>query len=193
MTVGILSFGSLVTESGAELARHIVRRIDGMTTPFAVEFARSSRTRDGGPTLVPVPHGGAPVPASLLVLDDGVDVQRARELVYLRESRREADPGDRAHAVGWIKQAERIGDADECVYVALPANIDPLTPQRLADLAVASAAAGAGAARRDGISYLREQKERGVRTPLMPSYEAEILTRTGADTLGHAWARARRA
>ena len=58
MTIGILAFGSLLDEPGAELEAHIARRIEGIETPFAVEFARSSRTRDGAPTLVPVTGAG---------------------------------------------------------------------------------------------------------------------------------------
>jgi hypothetical protein len=52
---------------------------------------------------------------------------------------------------------------------------------------VSSAKAAAGERRHDGISYLQEQKARGVATPLMPAYEAEVLRRTGATDLEDAW------
>ena len=60
MGVGILAFGSIAGDPGAELAAAVTRRIE-VKTPFAVEFARSSRSRDGAPTLVPVGEGGAHV------------------------------------------------------------------------------------------------------------------------------------
>jgi hypothetical protein len=78
-----------------------------------------------------------------------------------------------------------------CLYTALPANIRPLTAYKLAELAVQSAAALAGAARRDGISYLQQQKRHGVVTPLMAPYEKAVLARTGAGDLDGAWERAR--
>ena len=54
-----------------------------------------------------------------------------------------------------------------------------------------SAAAPVGAERRDGISYLQQQKHRGIVTPLMPAYEKAVLARTSADDLAGAWERAR--
>jgi hypothetical protein len=191
VTVGILSFGSLLHDPGPELAGRIIERVAGVQTPFAAEFARSSRTRDGGPTLVPVDSGGSQLPAGVLLLEEDVDLELATELLYRRESRRNEDSGGRAAAARWIRRAGPLAGADDCIYVALPPNVSPLTPARLAELAVASAAAPAGGRSQDGISYLREQKERGVITPLMPAYEAEILARTGTSTLRDAWSRAR--
>ena len=50
----------------------------GITTPFAVEYARTSeKTRKGAPTLLgPVNAGGAPVQAQIFVLSDGVSEKR---------------------------------------------------------------------------------------------------------------------
>ncbi len=50
-----------------------------------------------------------------------------------------------------------------------------------------SAAAPAGAQRRDGISYLLQQKRRGLVTPLLPPREEAVLWRTGARDLASAW------
>ena len=192
MTVGILAFGSLLDEPGAELEAHIVRRIEGIETPFAVEFARSSRTRDGAPTLVPVRVGGAPLPATVLVLDDAVDDQLARDVLYRRETwqvgARVAEPT--AH-VDWIRDLSSFAGLRLCLFTALEANIQPLTVERLAALALRSAARAAGARKRDGISYLEEQKRRGVMTPLLPDYEAAVLRRTGARNLEDAWTHVR--
>jgi hypothetical protein len=191
MTVGILAYGSLLDDPGVELEARVVRRIEGVETPFAVEFARSSRTRDGGPTLVPVDAGGAAVRAEVLVLEDAVYEELARDLLYRRETRQVGKSVTYGAAeADWIRQISFAG-LGACFYTALEPNIDPLTVPGLADLALRSAAAGAGAKRRDGISYLEEQKRRGVVTPLMPGYEAEVLARTGGRDLADAWARAR--
>ncbi len=188
MTVGILAFGSIAEEPGTELAAAVVRRI-GVQTPFAVEFARSSRTRDGAPTLVPVSEGGAHVSATVLILDDSVTQADARAILYRRETRRpHKDAGSR---VGWIAQLTDFGGTSTCLYTALPVNIHPLTAGKLAELALRSAAAPAGVERRDGISYLQQQKRRGLMTPLMPAYERAVLTITGAGDLADAWERAR--
>ncbi len=188
MGVGILAFGSMVEEPGAELAAVITRRIK-VETPFRVEFARSSRTRDGAPTLVPVSAGGAHVHGMVLLLDDRVSAAAGRALLYRRETRRTDAAG--AGPASWITELTDWAGTSMCLYVALPANIQPLTADRLAELAVQSAAAPAGAERRDGISYLQQQKRREVMTPLMPSYEEAVLARTGASTLDDAWERAR--
>jgi hypothetical protein len=191
MSVGIVAFGSIVDEPGPELEAVTVRRVS-VQTPFAVEFARSSRTRDGGPTLVPVNEGGAAVGAVVLVLDDSIGETKARWLLYRRETRRTSESeGSGPPPVGWIAAVERFGGVETCIYTALPANIDPLTVARLAQLAVDSAVARAGATRRDGISYLEQQKERGLSTPLMPGYEVAILARTDARDLSEAWAKGR--
>ncbi len=43
--VGILAYVSLNGDSGEEIERLIAGRISDVETPFAVEFARKSRTR----------------------------------------------------------------------------------------------------------------------------------------------------
>jgi hypothetical protein len=189
MRVGILAYGSILEDPGWQLAAAITRRI-AVETPFAVEFARSSRTRDGAPTLVPVSKGGAPAPALVLVLNDSVTVADAREMLFRRETWRLSDRSAGSQA-GWITELAGFAGTVTCLYTSLQANIRPLTGEKLAELALYSAAAAAGAERRDGISYLQEQKRRGLATPLMPSYEEEVLERTGADDLAVAWRRAR--
>ena len=187
--VGILAYGSIVDEPGSELAAVVTRRIE-VETPFAVEFARSSRTRDGAPTLVPVSKGGTHVPASVLVLDDSVTVAQARAMLYRRETGRRNDLNAGSRAT-WIAELPAFATTSVCLYTAFQPNIRPLTAENLAQLAVCSAAAAAGAEHRDGISYLQQQKHRRLVTPLMPAYEKAVLTRTGARDLGDAWRRAR--
>jgi hypothetical protein len=189
MSIGILAFGSIAEDTGSALAAAVTRRIE-VHTPFAVEFARSSRTRDGAPTLVPVRQSGAHVPATVLILDDSVTMADARAMLYRRETGRlnNRNAGSRA---AWIAELPGFAGTSTCLYTALPSNIRPLTAEKLAELAVCSAAASAGAEQRDGISYLQQQKRRGVATPLMPAYEEAVLARTGACDLDGAWERAR--
>jgi hypothetical protein len=189
MSVGILAFGSMAEEPGPELAATATRRI-AVQTPFFVEFARSSRTRDGAPTLVPVRAGGAHIPATILVLDDSVTVADARAILYRRETGHLNDISAVSQAA-WIAALADFAGISTCLYTALQPNIRPLTAQKLAELAVCSAAAAAGAERRDGISYLQQQKRRGLMTPLMPGYEQAVLARTDAEDLDSAWERAR--
>jgi hypothetical protein len=51
--LGILAFGSLIDHPGWEIEEAIVERHGGICTPFAVEFARKSRTRSGGTDTCP--------------------------------------------------------------------------------------------------------------------------------------------
>jgi hypothetical protein len=189
MTAGILAFGSVNSEPGAELAAVIVGRLE-VETPFTVEFARSSRTRDGAPTLVQVSEGGAHVHAGVLILDHAVTAAAARAMLYRRETRR-ADDMPPASGASWIAELTGFAGTDICFYTALPANIWPLTADKLAELAISSAAADAGAEQRDGISYLRQQMHRGIMTPLMLPYQEAVLARTGASDLAGAWRQAR--
>lgn len=192
MTVGILAYGSLLDDPGAELQACEVRRIEGVKTPFDVEFARSSRTRCGGPTLVPVTAGGAAVSASVLVLKDTVDEEFAQDMLYRRETWQVGEPVYYRDAQGdWIRTISSFAGLDTCLYTAFESNIHSLTVAQLADLAITSASKAAGADERDGISYLKEQKRRGLVTPLMPGYEAEVLSRTGGRDLTDAWTRVR--
>ena len=57
--VGILAYGSLIDDPGSEIGEVIADVISDIETPFSVEFARSSSTRSGAPTLIPVEAGGA--------------------------------------------------------------------------------------------------------------------------------------
>ena len=83
-TIGILAYGSLIGDPGPEIEPHITRRI-ACRTPFKVEFARTSRTRKGGPTLVPY-EKGSPVAAQILVVN--VSLKEATDWLYRRETRK---------------------------------------------------------------------------------------------------------
>ena len=193
MAIGILAFGSLLADPGEELKPCVVRR-KAVKTPFAVEFARESSKRCGAPTLVPVDPGrGTRLDASVLILKDTVDEESACDMLYRRETWRVGEAVSYCDARSrWIHTLPGFDDVHVCLYTALEANIDPLTVERLAELAISSAAKAAGANKHDGTSYLREQKLRGVETPLMPRYQAEVLSRTGSEDLAEAWERIRR-
>lgn len=188
--VGILAYGSLIDDPGDEILQTLVRTVCGVCTPFSVEFARSSRTRGGGPTLIPVATGGASVRAAILVLD--TSVQKAMDMLWRRETRTSdltkvyAEPPPNQIDRVRVEQLEGFAGIDLVIYTSIGSNIEPLTPAHLADLAIASVArAPAG---KDGISYLLAAKANGIVTALSGAYEAEILSKAGAATLSEALA-----
>jgi cation transport regulator ChaC len=188
--LGILAYGSLISHPGPVLDGVTARRIPGVTTPFQVEFARSSRNRGGAPTPVPVDGGGANVAAVLLVLDESVTLEQAKDMLWRRETHHDStarrypskeNPGCNDVV---ISDLEDLGGIEHVLYIELEANIPPAsrTAERLADLAIESVAA-VGREGLDGISYLIDIKAHGVSTPLMDAYETEILRRSETRSL----------
>jgi hypothetical protein len=196
MKFAILAFGSLIDDPGEDLAPLIIEKRPGAITPFNVEFAHASVNRCGGPTLVPVARGGAPVEAVLLVLRDEVSIVAATDFLYARETGR---PGSEAQYQPdpakpnqvYIEVLRFFQDFDAVIYASTSANIEPLTADELGRRAVLSAAGPAGAANLDGIQYLIDAKRHGVRTPLMAAYERQILEMTGGASLADARERVR--
>ncbi len=195
--VGILAYGSLIEEPGKEIEPLIRERKERIETPFSIEFARSSYTRDGAPTVVPVESGGGRVHATILVLDDGVNLEEAQDLLWRRETRNECtdkhytppskpDPNRMV-----VEKLENFAGLDVVLYTKLGANITDPNAAKLADLAVKSAKAEAGRTGKDGISYLLSVKRQGISTPLMQGYENKILRKTGALSLEDALSRCR--
>lgn len=187
MAVGIIAFGSLLAKADREIDAATVEVVPGFVTSFSVEFARSSEKRDGAPTLVPC-DAGAPVDCSVIVLDERVSLGEARDLLYRRErndvgSGKTCTPRWRA----WIPEVRGFGPTEVSIYTALPGGIEPLTATHLADLAIASAQAGSGKEKRDGITYLADALDHGITTPLSAAYEREILDRQGVSNLREAW------
>ena len=187
--LGILAYGSLITDPGAELLAVTVGRTDNVPTPFPVEFARSSDGREGAPTLVPF-AGGSPVNAVIFTVD--TTPEEAANILYRREINqvgsdkvyREPAP-DRTRAV----RIDRFGDIagyDLVLSTRLAATIDPLTAEGLADLAIESARQLDDG--RDGISYLAAAQASGIVTPLTEAYQAAILAKTDTADLAAALA-----
>lgn len=191
--VGILAYGSLIDDPGREIEPLIEHSIENIQTPFSIEFARSSRTRDGAPTLVPVSTGGSPVKAKILALGDYVSLETARDILWRRETGRVGSthtykpPNHPNENTVLVDDFAGVAGLDVIISTRIGSNITPLTPNLLAELAIESARASAGAARRDGISYLITAKRNGLVTPLSPDYEAAILRMTGAVSLEGAW------
>jgi hypothetical protein len=191
---GILAFGSLIDDPGDEIAAVTVEILqDGIVTPFPVEFARSSRNRAGAPTLVPVSSGGACIAARIFVLQAGLSEQEGRDMLWRRETRRNdqeqnslprSNPGGGEISIRSLTGFHGVGLV---LHTWAAANIAPLTPQRLAELALNSARrADVAANGRDGISYLIAALRNGIRTQLSGAYEEEVLRQAGAATLAEA-------
>lgn len=193
-TIGILAYGSLIESPGHEIDPVIWERRKGVKTPFSIEFARSSFTRDGAPTVVPVESGGSPVHATILVLLDTVSQERAEDLLWRRETGNEysdkhyVPQSIKDYSMRVVKHIQDFAGLDIVLYICFSANIVDLTPGKLAELAVKSAKANAGKSRKDGISYLMSLKRQGISTPLMKEYELEIIRKTSSASLEDAWA-----
>jgi hypothetical protein len=195
--IGVLTYGSLrwhpeVLEKVLDLGSAI-----DVQTPFAIEFARTSKWRDGCPTLIPVVSGGSRVPAAVIPFRERISVSDAQTHVWRRELLRTTGTYDKKSNAGspnkvWVEPIERpIAGFDVVLAVSIGSNIVKLDGEILADLAIASARASAGDRREDGISYLIDAKKQGVETPLLPAYEEAILDRLAVASLDKAWAAAR--
>jgi hypothetical protein len=185
VTVGILAYGSLIADPREEIRNATVEIKKGVVTPFKVEFARSSRTRCGAPTLVPVDVGGAEVLAWIFVLD--VSEKEAANRLWRRETdavgsgknyKRPKKPGQNSVVVDHLENFEGVGVV---LYAKISANIPDVDAEKLASLAIISARALDNG--RDGISYLLRARANGVETPLSAKYEREILRRLKAKNL----------
>lgn len=186
MTIGIIAFGSLLPAPGREIAAATVAITFGVT-PFPVEFARQSKSRDFAPTLVPS-EVGSPVRCGVIALDDGMTLQEARDMLFRRESNNEGSGKSEADRPrSWIKEwPGGLGPAEIALYTALEDDLKDATPEQLAEKAIASARAASGRQCRDGISYLAAALDQGVRTPKSAAYEQAILDQLGAATLREA-------
>lgn len=191
--IGILAYGSLIDEPGEEIAGAIIRTMPNILTPFSVEFARQSNSRGGAPTLVPVPNGGGAVQGHVFVVD--LTEGEAANRLWRREVRKVGT--DRAYVppkvVGpntvVVKRLENFAGINVVLYTEIAANIEPLTAETLATLAIESVNKATPGL--DGISYLIAAKANGIETKLSADYEAEILRQSGCADLEAAIAKFR--
>jgi hypothetical protein len=185
-SVGILAYGSLMSDPGPEIGPLIALRIP-TTTPFPVEYARLSGKRGGAPTLVPHEAGGA-VKAAVLVLPETVSFAHAQDLLWRRETRKEGS--NRKYQERSSPNAVLVRDwpgwgLDHVVYTDFHSTGKLSIPAiDLAAAAVKSVAAAPD--EKDGISYLMDCIRHGVKTPLTDRYQAEILAQTGTSSLAEA-------
>jgi len=186
--VGILAYGSLIREPGIEIEPFITRRI--LTeTPFGVEYGRLSRSRGGGPTVVP--HlVGRPVSAEILVLNEQVPLAQAKDVLWRREVRKEGTgrryvPGNTPSSV-LVRDWGAYEGVAHVLYTDFPeaGKFAAPTAELLARAAVASVANARPG--KDGISYLVQLIGSGVETALTADYTAAVLRLTGAASLQQA-------
>ena len=184
-------------DPGKELRSFIAGTIDSVVTPFAVEFARSSGTRNGAPTLIPVDSGGSQVQGKVLVLSSRIGLDDAQTLLWRRETRNEFSA--KRYTRPRIPRRNRVvvesiadfAGLDTVLYTNIGSNIQSRTAEYLATLAISSAGDAAGEKRKDGISYLSSVINHGIVTPLMPEYRNAILRKTGGRNLDEAYRLAR--
>jgi hypothetical protein len=84
--VGILAYGSLQSDPGKGLRSSIVDRVENVTTPFKIEFAHSSKARNGPPTLIPIETGGKENSSQILVLNENIDESEGSNMLWRRET-----------------------------------------------------------------------------------------------------------
>lgn len=188
-TVGILAYGSLISDPRAEIEKARTDIIRDVMTPFHIEFARSSDGRGGAPTLVPVTSGGAHVKGQVFVMD--VSEAEATDILYRREIAKEEDmtrtykrPAQVTNNSVLVERLTNFAGLDVVLYTQIAATITPLTAEHLAALAIASVAKAPPDL--DGISYLINAKKHGIQTALSPAYEAEILKEIQCENLNEA-------
>lgn len=189
-SIGILAYGSLIDDPGCEIEAVISHKLEGVQTPFRVEFARSSCKRGGAPTLVPVEQGGEHVKAVIMILQEQVSIDEAKHMLWRRETNQVCSSKSYKHSPNpgpktvCIKELRQFHSIRIVLYTSIQPNIDGLTPRELAGRAIDSV--GKTERGRDGISYLINAKSNGIRTPLMQGYEEEIKKQTRAKSLEEA-------
>lgn len=189
MQIGVIAYGSLIADPGRELSELIVSRRHGLRTPFRVEFARASNSRGGAPTLVPVSEGGGFLECVLLVLRIGTTIEAAKDAVYRREIHRVGDknysydPDPKRSNQVYVETIRQWGGVDLALYARIEPNISAPDGEKLATLAIKSVYGEFAGQGKDGISYLMQVVNSGVRTPLTGEYIRQILAATATDTL----------
>lgn len=188
--IGILAYGSLIDNPGKEIKPIIIDRIN-CKTPFKVEFARTSSSRSGAPTLIPYETGNE-VKAVILVLENSTDLAHAKSILWRRERHNFDDkkyvevinPTNNQVVVKYIRDFENV---ETVIYTSIGKNIDgKITAEKLSQLAIESILSKAGENKKDGIRYLYESKNNSIVTKLSQEYEQAILDKTETKTLEEA-------
>lgn len=187
--VGIFAYGSLISDPGDEIEAVKLRIIENVETPFCVEFARSSSSRGGAPTLIPVRSGGRKVNGHIIVVN--ASTEEARDMLYRREihqvgsGRSYKEPAEDAKGRVRVKFIDGgLMGVATVLYTDIDPNITDPTAAKLAALAIASVREAETG--KDGISYLITAIRNCIRTALSADYAAEILRQTHTSTLEEA-------
>lgn len=190
--VGILGFGSLISNPGEEIRLWERERLN-CKTPFKVEFARISSSRKNAPTLIPVDERskGAFVNGVIFVLDESVSLKEAKSILYRREihsnnkAKQYTEPVSLTAKNVLIKELDDFAGVEKVIYTSflIQDEYKNLSPQQLANFSVNSYLECEKEEKKDGINYLIAAKKYGIETELSREYEDEILKLTGAETL----------
>lgn len=199
--VGILAYGSLISDPGDEIERNRIGIIYNVDTPFSVEFARKSENRSNAPTLIPF-KGGKSVKGQVFVMnlceDEAKNVLFRREIdkvgklrhTYKRKSSLKL-PGhvyvesftDRKK---WPKLILATSISGNMKFEKIKGNEDSYA-ERLAYNAIISVSNAKPS--RDGISYLNDAIGNGIDTFLSEKYKNRILELTYSQCLCQALVR----
>jgi len=166
--IGILAFGSLISDPQREI-QSATAETRKVKTPFPVEFARTSKSRGGAPTLAPVSSDGAHVDAVLYLLKPGTSTARAKDILWRREVRKVGSnkqyvqPDSPTTADVLICQLSHFQGVEVVIYVDFldEGKLTSPTPAQLAKLAIASVRDRKVENGLDGISYLIDAKCNG--------------------------------
>lgn len=191
--IGILAYGSLIADPGEEIRNALHYRIEGVSTPFNVEYARRSTTRCNAPTMVPVPEGvGSPVKGAILILKAAITEEEARNMLYRREIHETGSNKTYNHehqkkkCVLFIKSLKNFHGIPFVIYTHLKPNIaeildlnlsDEKKAEMLAEAAIKSITSRTYKDHKDGIWYLYQNIQSRIITPLTEPYKNEILRR----------------
>jgi hypothetical protein len=196
--IGILAYGSLLSNPGPEIRSVLDYVIPDVVTPFPVEYARRSLSRTGAPTLVQVDFGN-PVNGIILVLKDHVTSQNAKDMLYRRERHKESkmslvydDEKQRKKQgsvlIEYLKNFHRIS---EVYYTQIESNFPEILSKEiseevkadlLADAAIKSINLDTYGKGLDGIQYLADNIDAGVITSLTEVYRQALLQKAGKAT-----------
>ncbi len=187
--IGILAYGSLIDNPGKEIESLIIDRIE-CTTPFKVEYARKSKKRDFGPTLIPTENIGKKVKAVILVLKDETDLNLAKSILWRRETGNNDKNEEYTHSDNptlnkvQVNIISKLNTVETVLYTSIGKNIEgDINPKKLSDLALKSILKDAGKKGEDGVQYLLDNKKNGIVTEFSEQYEKLILKKTECDSL----------
>ena len=193
--LGILAFGSLIDNPGHEISKIEIDRID-CETPFKIEFARVSTSRDNAPTLIPILDNskGRKTKATIILINEDFELDEVKSILWRRECHKTnksevyREPLKPTHKHVLIKELDNFYNVSKVLFTYfLPQPIfSELNPDKLADLAIESILSKAGKNEKDGIRYLNAAIKSGIKTEYSNEYEKSILIKTDTSSLSEA-------